>query len=430
VRIFALFVVYYGSAGYALLNPLYGVLFFLHITIFRPENLVWESVIFGRLHLITAICAAVGYLIRRDGPDKYGRYQRLNVALFAAFVAWLWLISLTAAVSVDASIAKTSDLTKIFLFCLLLSRVISSAARIRLYVLVSAGSFGLLGLWGVLQGMAGNARLDSLWLGGSNFVAAILSLMIPFVLAAVFDRGFPSWQRIGLASSVIAMTMCLLYTDSRGGLLALMGGLLSLVLLGKQKGKLLVALVALALIVYPMIPSQYGVRLSTVVTDNNEEDLSADSRPILWQLALRMWQDHPVLGVGLGNFPLVVDSYSSKAGDLVKSAAMAELIFGRSREPHGLYTGLLAEAGLLGLALFVALLLRNAVHRFDSTTGDLVSIGKGAQAGILGFSVGAMFGDYQYIDVLYWQCFIIGSIMSSRQQEAQPNVESARLRVA
>ena len=54
MRALVLFIVYYSLAGYSLLSPVVGVLFFVHIMIFRPENLVWESPMFGRLHLITA----------------------------------------------------------------------------------------------------------------------------------------------------------------------------------------------------------------------------------------------------------------------------------------------------------------------------------------------------------------------------------------
>jgi O-antigen ligase len=417
VRLIGLFVIYYASAGYALLNPLYGVLFFVHIMIFRPENLAWGNPIFGRLHLITAVCTAIGYLIRWDGAATHGRHQRLNIVLFAAFTGWLWFISPFARKSVDLSTERALEVTKIFLLCVLLSLVMTSAYRIRLYVLVSSASFGLLGFWGVLQGMAGNARLDTLWVGGANYLAAGLSLMIPFTLAAASDRAFSWWHRMGLVLCVMAMTLCLIYTSSRGGFLALLGGLLSLLVLAKQRGKLLLGALVVAVIVYPMIPTDYGKRVSVFVQDDAEADLSAQSRPILWQVAFRMWRDNPILGVGLGNFPLVVDSYASESDDLIESQAMAQLIFGRGRMPHGMYTGMLAEAGVIGLAIFLILLLRNALCRLGPRARDLVLLGKGAQAGIAGFAIGAVFGDY--IDVLYWQLFLVGAIVSNvrRTQE-------------
>jgi O-antigen ligase len=174
----------------------------------------------------------------------------------------------------------------------------------------------------------------------------------------------------------------------------------------------LVLLLLLAVVVYPLRPSQYGERLQAVIEEGEEADLSAESRPVLWRLAIRMWADHPVIGVGLGNFPLVIDSYASTASDLVTSEAMAELIFKRGRLPHGLYTGMLAEIGPIGLALFLMLVWRNVVCRLNSSNGSLASLMTGAQAGIIGFSTAAIFGDFQYIDALYWQLFVVGAILS------------------
>ena len=66
MRTAVLFIIYYGSVFYGIINPLFGLLFFVHITIFRPEALVWGNVMFGRLHLITAVCIIIGVML----PDE------------------------------------------------------------------------------------------------------------------------------------------------------------------------------------------------------------------------------------------------------------------------------------------------------------------------------------------------------------------------
>jgi len=132
--------------------------------------------------------------------------------------------------------------------------------------------------------MAGNWRLDNVWIAGSNTLAAVLSLMIPLTLAAARDHGSSRYLRSGLALCVLAMTPCVIYTGSRGGFLGLIGGLLSLVLFARLKGKLLIGILALARLVSPTIPSDYGKRMSTVTQvaeESDERDLSAASGPIL-----------------------------------------------------------------------------------------------------------------------------------------------------
>ena len=75
MRIAVLFILYYSSAVYGFFNPLYGLLFFVHITIFRPESLAWGTPVFGRLHLMTAIVALLGYFVRKgQGVQSAGRW--------------------------------------------------------------------------------------------------------------------------------------------------------------------------------------------------------------------------------------------------------------------------------------------------------------------------------------------------------------------
>lgn len=68
-------------------------------------------------------------------------------------------------------------------------------------------------------------------------------------------------------------------------------------------------------------------------------------RITLWETALRVFRDHPLIGVGLGNFPRVEPLYVP-----VDNPA------GRS-SPHNLVFSLAAETGLAGLAAFTWLLL-------------------------------------------------------------------------
>ena len=67
-----------------------------------------------RLHLITALCTAIGYILQGGGHLKSGRHQRINLVLFAIFVLWAWLISMTAGVSIDTSLDSALDITKLF----------------------------------------------------------------------------------------------------------------------------------------------------------------------------------------------------------------------------------------------------------------------------------------------------------------------------
>src|SRR5262249_31406731 len=93
-----------------------------------------------------------------------------------------------------------------------------------------------------------------------------------------------------------------------------------------------------------------------------------------------------------------------------------EIVFTSERRfPHGMYTGMMAETGLVGMVLLAILFLRNVFLRFPTTKGnsngpDISLLARGAQAGLIGFAVAATFGDYQYLEMLYLQMFFVEAI--------------------
>lgn len=74
-------------------------------------------------------------------------------------------------------------------------------------------------------------------------------------------------------------------------------------------------------------------------------------RPQLWRAAIDLWLAHPLSGWGPGSFALAVQDH---LGPAAQSAMAATQQF--AEDPHQVFLGVLAESGLLGLAVFVGLL--------------------------------------------------------------------------
>jgi probable O-glycosylation ligase (exosortase A-associated) len=438
MRILFLPVFYYGCVLYALANPWFGLLFFVHITIFRPDSLVWGDLIFGRLHLITAIAVVIGYLLHRGkkASEISERLQNINLAIFATFVLWLFAVSVQAESSVQLSLDQTIGVAKIFLLCFLFARLMTTRDLISKYVWVVSVSFGLLSFWGFLQGLAGNERLDTLWPGGSNYIAAQLALVTPLVFSKTFDPTLSQKSKLLLLACTTSNILCCLYTGSRGGFLGLAVGMLILILTIKQRIRVLAGLALCLALIYPWIPAGYSSRIDSItsVAEGEGSDLSGDSRFVLWRIALRIWKDHPIAGVGLDNFSPVKESYGANLSDfaahfadIVKSEEMYYSIFGLERRPHGLYTGMMAESGLVGIALWLLLMLQNLLFRLPaspvkSATGrGMYPQINGARAGLIGFAISALFGDFQYIEMFYVQTFFIGAMRGCVDAVACPS---------
>jgi len=132
MRILGLYAVYYGCAAYGLVNPVFGILFYIHITIFRPESLAWGSPVFGRVHLITSLCVVVGYLFRQHSDQVISNvgFQKTNLYIFSIFALWLFVVSVLAEYSVWLSMDVAALIAKIFGLCFLFSRLITTEKRL------------------------------------------------------------------------------------------------------------------------------------------------------------------------------------------------------------------------------------------------------------------------------------------------------------
>jgi putative inorganic carbon (HCO3(-)) transporter len=170
-----------------------------------------------------------------------------------------------------------------------------------------------------------------------NSLAGYLNLVIPFaIVCAVLakDRGL---KFLGLVCACVA-SVAVFLTQSRGGLLALAGVLIIAVWLLVPRlitriEFLCGGALACILLFAPLL--SHFERLQGGVDDLGRLDL--------WQTAATLFLDHPLLGVGYGN-------YRSLFSDFVPGAVPGTV------DAHNLYLQLLAETGLVGFLSFMALL--------------------------------------------------------------------------
>jgi O-antigen ligase len=125
---------------------------------------------------------------------------------------------------------------------------------------------------------------------------------------------------------------------------------------------------------------------------------SSSGRSDEWRIAWRMFLNHPLNGVGLGNFVVLEPGYATQnfnisfVGEVVKQALVA----------HNTYLELAAELGLAGVVLVLAvigLVLRTGFQALKqlSGSGDLLEFyARGLVAGAIG-----MFAAYVFLSAEY-----------------------------
>jgi O-antigen ligase len=118
----------------------------------------------------------------------------------------------------------------------------------------------------------------------------------------------------------------------------------------------LVAVIALPLGVMDLMPSFITARLGSITESMalfdartvlvTDENFATVQRMAFWQTALAMWEEHPWVGVGPGNYPVAYAKY-------YVHPAFPEPLAGH---PHNVYLQFLAEVGIVGLAAYLLLL--------------------------------------------------------------------------
>jgi len=145
----------------------------------------------------------------------------------------------------------------------------------------------------------------------------------------------------------------ILNTYSRGAYLVLaIDALLILFMVEKRFNPMVLIVSAILLVLLiPFLPATYRDRFTSlfvVTTDNGiYQDTSLRGRSSEMLTGLAMFAEHPILGVGAGNYKPNYQRYAQLIGIEFRA---------EGRDPHSLYVQILAETGILGMVAFLAMI--------------------------------------------------------------------------
>jgi putative inorganic carbon (HCO3(-)) transporter len=322
-------------------------------------------------------------------------------------VSLVLLLALTALLSV--AFAKESraegwaTFTDIFARAVVMFVVIVNAARterrLRWLVLLSIGS-GLFMSAGALhdywagkltvEGYRVDGQLGGIF-GNPNDMALHLVTMLPLAAAlAVGSRNL--LKKAAYAAGALLLVAGTLVTFSRGGFLAMSASLFVLAWTLRRRNRLAVVACACALFVlfFAVAPGAFSARIFSIFDRSLDAYGSADARQALLLRSVVVAARNPILGVGMGNFPLVSI---------------------RNQVTHNAYTQVAAEMGLAALALYALFLwtplkgLRRITREtFDARrTSRLYYLAAGMHASLVAYMVASFFASVAY----YWNVYYL-----------------------
>ncbi len=211
--------------------------------------------------------------------------------------------------------------------------------------------------------------------------AGIVYQLIVLNCAVLFTRGMHARRRMVLAAVVAIQIAAIMFTMTRGAWLALVAGLVALcVLLRNRVVSWVAAALVVALAVFA-VGAHKGRSIPELVRSGL--DIDASTRVVLWDIAWDLFTEHPLTGVGMGDYTIEADKLL--AGRLVTTTV----------DTHNVYLHILATRGLIGFVPFVVfwvVLLRRLLRlRARAEKGSLDhQVVVGAIAATVAVLVGAL----------------------------------------
>ncbi len=313
---------------------------YMWLYIHRPFE-IWPM--WGELHL-ERVYMIVTILYWCTLAEKSWTRNRLNAAFL--FFGLVMTVSFLSGPFYPHGEEGYEGWLKVAVFYVLCVSTLRNEEDLKRMVLMYVGIVGLYmvhSLWEYHNGRHGYAMgtvrmmgVDTTY-GDPNAFAPTVVYSLPLALA-VGKRLCRWWQR-GLVGAYVALTaICVLLTGSRTGFIGLCCLGLMVILLSKHRLAWVLLLAALAPLAWQCLPQDRQNRFLTIIDPSYGPRgalESAQGRTKGWQLGVKLWKEHPWLGVGPGAF----------------QAATGWL------QAHHLYGQVLGELGTLGAIALGGILL-------------------------------------------------------------------------
>lgn len=245
---------------------------------------------------------------------------------------------------------------------------------------------------------------------GVNGLAAFAAQVSVF-LAGLYLTERRLLSKLGYLVTIAGAGYCLVWAFSRGAYAAFLTGML---FLGLARNRLiLVGLLVLPLVWQGIVPTAVQERILMTTDENGGLEHSAATRVSLWEEAMQVFQADPIFGTGFATY-----AYTDHVGG-----------YG---DTHNVFVKVLVETGLVGLAIFLAILSRLFLigYRLFRTADDpfLKSIGLGCAAMMVTAFIANMFGDrWMYFEITgyTYACAALATRAQQMVDEERASAEEA-----
>lgn len=411
-------VILLGSLPLCFLRPFYGIALWTIMAFVNPHSYAWgvETLPWAQMVILPTIAGVL--VFNREGWDALKTREGLLI-----IALWGWF-GITTLVSTNDpmfqhhssyTIQRWTDVSKILFATILTIPVLNSFERLRMFVLVVAGCFGVFILKSVpFMILSGGAyRIygppDSMIADNNDFGLALnMTLPLFFFLAQTESR---PWLKRVLVFLALATIPAILFTYSRGALVGLLAiGALMFIRLPMQQRLLMTPVILIGLTVAVVFaPDSWQYRMKSIT--NYSTDSSAQGRLNAWRFAINLAADYPIRGGGFGTF--TEELYSRYSFVRTEEALTAHSVYFQLLADHG-YVGLLLYLALMGSAfLTTSRLYKQAEMRDDSVAMRYANM---FRFSLIGFAASGAFLSRAYFDYFFCIIACVAVLKSIAQQ--------------
>jgi len=377
---------------------------YLFIEYVRPQELIapLHNVPVGQIVLGAALLAFLG-------SGRWFRMHGLGSWLLLAFTAVI-VVSSFAAYATGVAIGQWRLWFSWVVIYFLIISVVNTEQRMVFYLLLwmlfhyymSQGGARQLALRGFTFSQWGVVGAPGWFYDPGEFGIAMCMLVAVswhYYLAA--RPYLTKWRKVLVLGMPVTAVLCIVGSSSRGAVLGLGAlGVWSLVR-AKHRVRTALATAVLATIIWLLVPQGFRDRFQTA-----GDDYTSQQRKVYWKNGLAMARDHPLLGVGFGNWTVYYTAFYKNFS--VKSKSLE----GRVQVPHNIFIECVAELGYSGLFVFALLICAtlwvNYQTRKVGRAGPgppndfLIQMGYGLDGAMISYLVCGFF-----VTVLYYPFFWI-----------------------
>ena len=372
-----------------------GLLLFTAVIYFRPYELIPALSNFTSMAFWLAVATLLVFIPTQLSVEGIvtARPREVNLALLLLLAG---LLSVPRALEPSEAWSGFVDFAKVITMFIVMINVVRTELRLRLLIWLSLLVGIVLSVGALSDYLQGRfdprgQRIVGLIRHGlfenPNDLALYLVTLIPLALGLLFIARSIS-RKLFYGLCALLMVAGTVVTLSRGGFLGLACASFVMVWkIGRRNRIAVVALFLLAGVIFFLaLPPEFIGRL---LSNAGEAEASAVARQNLLGRSIYVTLTHPLLGLGMNNFPIV------SIHDQVT---------------HNAYTQVSAEMGIPALIIYVLFLLSSlkrlrAVERetYDSRARTRVYyLSIGLQASLVGYMVSSFFASVAYLWYIYY----------------------------